>query len=283
MTITYLNGAFVEHKDAMVHIEDRGYQFADGVYEVVALVNGTWLDWQAHCDRLRRSLEIMRIDWHQSDTALKAIIDELAERNHQRDGALYLQITRGVAPRNHAIASGLTPSVSAYLLPPKAKNKALYENGMAAITVPDERWKRRDAKTIALAPASLAKQTALDEGVHEAVMHEDGIITECSASNLFIIRQDGTLQTHPANEKILAGITRAAILRLAEEHGIAMEETPFAIDEMKAASEAFITSTTMYAVPLTQLDGAAIGDGKSGPVTKKLMDAYAAYVAEQCA
>jgi D-alanine transaminase len=281
--ISYVNGQYTDHVDASVSIDDRGYVFSDGVYDVALIKNGRYIDWPEHCERLQRSLDGLRINYRVSNDGLKAIVDVLLQKNGLSDAMLYLQITRGAAPRNHPFPSpeqepALVMTVSQAKLPPATQ----YENGVAVITLPDLRWKRRDYKTISLLPNIMAKQEAMEAGAEEAILVEDdGFVTEGSATNFFIVNKYGALQTHPLNPRILGGITRMGVLKVARENGIKVLEAAFTKDEMNLAQEAFITSTTKHILPVSNIDGKNIGTGKPGDVTKKLIVFYKEYIAKQ--
>lgn len=281
--ISYINGKFVDHKDTSVSIEDRGYQFSDGVYEVVYVRDSALIDWQAHCDRLKNSLDGLKIDYQVSPDALRDIIRELLKRNELTNAALYLQITRGVAKRDHQFPTdAVSPSVIMTVGEAKFPSKAQYETGVKTITCPDQRWKRRDLKTISLLPNTLAKQAAVEQGAAEAILVEDdGYITEGSSTNFFIVDKEGVLRTHPTTQRILGGITRMGVLKVARNNGIAVKEEAFTPEEALNAKEAFITSTTKHILPVVELDGNVIGSGKPGAITKRLMSLYEEFVAKQ--
>lgn len=279
--VSYVDGRYLPHRCARVSVEDRGYQFADGVYEVVAVIGGRLIDEDMHLDRLDRSLGALRIPWPMSRRALRLVMREMIRRNRiHRFGALYLQVTRGVAPRNHAFPLRAQPVLvmTARPLPPFDMEAAL--RGVAVVSAPDERWRRPDIKSVSLLPNVLAKQRAVESGAFECwLLDESGMVTEGTASNAWIVSERGELLTHAADRAILAGVTRASLVQLAAEHGVELAERPFSLDEAKRAREAFISSTTSWVKAVVRLDDVPIGDGTAGPVTRRLLDWYAAGVA----
>lgn len=273
--IAYVNGRYVSHHRASVHIEDRGYQFADGVYEVMAVIDGQPMDEEPHLDRLERSLSELHMKSAMARPPLRAVLREVIRRNRIRDGILYLQMTRGVARRDHPFptkgATTLVVTARPATLPPPDALRA----GVHVVTLPDIRWKRCDIKTIALLPNVLAKQRAREAGAFEAwLMDEDGFITEGSATNAWIVTKKGVLITRHANRSILNGVTREGILKAAEEAGISIEERPFHLEEAKDAGEAFLTSTTSFLLPVLKIDDTVIGGGKPGKITNRLFQRY---------
>ncbi len=277
--VAYVNGRYLPHRQAAVHIEDRGYQFADGVYEVCAVHRGRLLDEQGHLERLDRSLGELRIDWPMSEPALRVVMREVIRRNRLTNGMLYLQVTRGVAPRNHAFPDQADSALVMTARATKPFDVEAHRRGVDIITIPETRWARRDIKTISLLPNVLGKQQAREQGAYEAWMVEaDGSVTEGTSSNAWIVTQGGELVTRQPGHAILNGITRLAILKLAREEGITFAERSFTVDEAKAAREAFVTSTSSFVRPVRRIDGARVGDGEPGPLTLKLLDTYAAYM-----
>ena len=274
----YVNGQYLPHSDAMVHVEDRGYQLADGVYEVVAVHDGRFVDEQPHLDRLDRSLFELRIGWPMTPAALKLVMRELVRRNGLRNGILYLQVTRGVAPRDHAfpktrVVPGLVMTTKrARTLPATA-----VRDGVAVITIPDIRWGRCDIKSVALLPNVLGKQAAHEAGAFEAwQVTASGVVTEGTSTNAWIVTREGKVVTHPPGPQILNGVTRLTVLRLAAESQIAVEERPFTFEELRSAREAFLTSTTSHVLPVTRVDGELVGDGKPGRIARRLRELYTA-------
>lgn len=268
----YVNGSYRPLSDAAVHIEDRGYQFGDGVYEVVLVRGGKLYDFDGHMQRLGRSLAEIAIAPPVSDTVLKMIIKRLIRLNGLRNGIVYLQITRGVARRDHKFPKDVTASL---VLTTKHLQVATETSGKSAITVPDQRWSRRDIKTIQLLPNCLAKQAASERGAFEAIMvMPDGTITEGSSSNLWMVSNTNTVITRPANADILNGITRLALARIGADRQIKIEERAFTVDEALSAKELFVSSATSAAMPIIELDGHKIGNGQPGDITMALRAAY---------
>lgn len=279
MKITYLNDKFIPHSEAFVHIEDRGYQFADGVYEVVAFEARTLIDAKEHFERLDRSLQEIRIENPFTIHEWLDLAKELIAKNQFEDGTIYLQVTRGVAERNHAFPSNIKPSILMNVTASKTPAAELFENGAYAVTTREIRWARRDIKSISLLPNILAKQFAKENNVIEAIfVEENGIVTEGSSTNIFMLDENDHLITHPTNNQILAGITRARILFLAEQAGIICHERPFVLYEAYNAKELFISSTTMIAMPITRLNNRVIADGKVGEISKRLLKSYHEYI-----
>jgi D-alanine transaminase len=278
--LAYVNGRYLPHGRAMVHIEDRGYQFADGVYEVIPLHRGRLVDEGPHLDRLAYSLGELRIAWPVARPVLPLIVRELIRRNRLSDGLVYIQVTRGVAPRDHkfpARAKSALVMTTKRLKPPAA---ALLEAGARVITVPDIRWRRCDIKSLALLPNVLGKQQASEAGAFEAwQVDADGLVTEGTSTNAWIVTAAGRLVTRPATAAILNGITRGGLIRVLAEQGVTMEERPFSLAEAKAAREAFLTSSSAFVLPVTRIDDAVVGDGRPGPLTRRLRQVYLETVA----
>jgi len=273
--ISYVNGRYLRHSQAMVSIEDRGYQFADGIYEVIAFYNRRFLDAGPHLDRLERSLRELSIPMPMGRRALEFVAQEILDRNDRNDGTLYFQITRGVARRDHLFPKNVKPSLVMTVGGMRSPKPAEFENGVAVIALPDQRWARRDIKSIGLLPNVLAKQRAAEAGAREAwLLGEDGMVLECAVSNNAIVNAKGEVITHPATHAILGGISRHVMLGLARGAGIKAIERPFSLAEAKAAKEAFITGTTSNVLPVVRIDGGAVGDGRPGPVTKLLQALY---------
>ncbi len=281
----YVNGHYVPHGAAAVHIEDRGFQFADGVYEVISCVNRHFADEVGHLDRLERSLREMRIAMPMARKALQLVMREFIRRNRLKNAYVYIQVTRGVAPRDFKFPQGdVRPTlvVSAIGRPSFdiAERKKLLKK---AVTVPDIRWKRRDIKTTCLTAQVLAKQTAVDRGAYEALMvDDDGFITEGSSTNAWIVDKQGTLITRPTDHNdILKGVTRNAIQSLCKQEGVKIVERAFTPAEAYKAKELFITAATTLVMPIVALDGHKIGDGKLGKLTSKILDFYFAYATDE--
>lgn len=282
MRISYVNGRFVPHAKATVHIEDRGYQFSDGIYEYVAFYNGVLLDGGLHFNRLERSLKELGIAMPLSRKALEQAVATLIKRNKMKDGGLYVQVSRGVAKRDHAFPKDIKSSLVMTVCPPKTPAPDVVKNGAKVITTADIRWGRCDIKTVSLLANVLAKQQAVEAGAREAILiRENGVVSEGAVSNAYIVTKSGVLMTHPANQHILAGVTRNVVLRLAKKAGIKVAEKSFKLADLRAASEVFITSTSINVLPVTLIDGKKVGSGKPGPVTQKLQALYNIYVFKQ--
>jgi D-alanine transaminase len=278
----YVNGRFVRHADALVHIEDRGYQFADGVYEVVTVLGGDFVDEAGHLARLKRSLGELRIDMPFSDAVLKLVMRRLIRLNRIRDGYLYLQVTRGVAPRDFKFPKATKPAIVMTTRRQAFKPEFPSQNGVSVVTVPDIRWVRRDIKSVGLLAQVLAKQAAADAGAFEAWMVDpNGFVTEGASSNAWILTADGVLVTRQADGSILHGITGNSIEALAAEQGIKVERRPFTVDEALAAREAFLTSATTFCLPVTEINGRAIANGHPGEMSRTLRRVYYEYGREQ--
>jgi len=273
----YVNGRYIGIDDPAVAVEDRGYQFADGVYEVIKAIHGRPLDLERHLDRLERSLGELALPLPMSRGALKRVIAETLRRNRLRRAIIYLQVTRGVAPRNHLFPKEAAPSLVVTVRRAPFPSRAEREDGVGVISLPDQRWGRCDIKSIALLPNLLAKQEAHEAGCREAwLVDAEGRVTEGSSSNAYIIDRDGRLVTHPLGPAILGGITRSVLLELAREDGIEVVERPFSLEEAKAAREALMTSTSSLVLPVVRIDDRAIGNGRPGSITTRLQALYLA-------
>lgn len=275
--IAYVNGRYVPHRNAMVHIEDRGYQFADGVYEVCEISRGYIMDMTRHLDRLDRSLRELQIAWPMSRKALQIAMSEVIRRNMVKDGLVYLQVTRGVAPRDHPFpAGGVKPAVviTAKRLDPAAVARRAAA-GISVITVPENRWDRVDIKTVGLLPNVLARQAAKAAGAHDAWFVEpDGKVREGAASNVWIVTKDNVLVTRQAETGILRGITRTTVIDVAKKLGLGVEERDFTVDEAKNAKEVFMTSATTVVMPVVSVDGQSVANGHPGSTTLSLREAF---------
>jgi len=271
--IAYVNGRYLPMRAAKVHVEDRGYQFGDGVYEVCEVRGGRLIDERRHLDRLKRSLAELRIRPPMSPAALGIVLREVIAKNRIGYGIVYLQVTRGVARRDHAFpAPEVRPSVvvTARALN-SARNEALAAAGIAVVSVPDNRWGRVDIKTIGLLPNVLARQAAIERGARDAwLVDKEGAVTEGASSNAWIVTQAGTIVTRPADDAILRGITRTVVLEAIKTLGLAVEERAFTLEEAYAAREAFVTAASQIVLPVVRIDGRPIGDGKPGPVATAL-------------
>jgi D-alanine transaminase len=271
--IAYVNGRYISHREAAVHVEDRGYQFADGVYEVCEVRQGRLVDERRHFDRLARSLSELRIRPPMSRAALGVVLRETVRRNRVRDGLVYLQITRGVAKRDHAFPPGsVSPSfvVTARSLD-AAGRESTAEQGIAVITVPENRWPRVDIKSVSLLPNVLAKEAAHAAGAKEAwFVDAEGYVTEGSSTNAWIVTREGKLLTRPADHGILRGITRTVLLDVIAAHALTLEERAFTVEEAYVAREAFVTSATQLVMPVVRIDGQPVGNGAPGLVASAL-------------
>lgn len=270
----YINDEYLPEAEARVSVFDRAFLFADGVYEVSAVLRGRLVDNEAHLTRLHRSLTELQIPQPYSDDEIVAAQKRLIELNGLGEGLVYLQITRGPADRDFAFPEKPEPTLVMFTQAHTLVDSPMAERGIAIKSVEDIRWKRRDIKTVGLLAPSMAKQAALDAGADDAWMVEDGYVTEGTSNNAFIVTSDRTIKTRQLSNLILHGITRAAILRLAEEESIAVEEAPFTLEEAYRAREAFITSATAFALPVVDIDGHRIGDGRPGPVVQRLRRLY---------
>lgn len=273
--IAYVNGRYVPHREACVHIEDRGFQFADGVYEVIAVRGGGFIDETPHLARLHRSLAELRIAPPMSDAALKAVMRETVRRNRVVDGIIYLQITRGAAPREFSFPPGARPSLIMTARAQRPLDPKIIERGVRVVTVPDIRWARPDIKSVALLPNALGKQQAREAGAYEAwQVDRDDNVTEGTSSNAWIVTTKNEIVTRPADHAILNGVTRLGVLKVAAEAGLKLVERPFSVAEAKAAREAFLTSTTNFVVPIVRIDDATVGEGRPGELARRLRALY---------
>ena len=272
--IVYVNGQYKPYADAAVHVEDRGFQFADSVYEVIEVLRGGLVDETRHMDRLERSLGELQLPPPMSRAALRLVIKETLRRNSVADGVVYLQVSRGAGgPRDFAFPPHDTPATLVVIARRQKKSKidVQAEAGIAVITTPDIRWGRSDIKTVMLLPACLAKAAAKREGAREAwFVDAEGFVTEGASSNAWIVTAKGQLVTRQIDSRILAGVTRATTLDAATADGLNFEQRPFTVIEARAAREAFITSATNTIMPVVRIDGATIGDGRPGPVARQL-------------
>ena len=278
----YVNGRYLPHGSASVHIEDRGYQFADGVYEVVPVAQGTLVDEEPHLDRLERSLDELRIAMPMSRGALKLVSRELMRRNGLSNGFLYMQVTRGVAPRDHKFPKQARPALVMTTRQTKPASAQALAKGVGVITIPDIRWKRCDIKSVSLLPNILGKQQAVEAGAYEAWMVDpEGKVTEGTSTNAWIVTKDGVLVTRDATNSILNGITRMRLLDLMRGEGLSFEERSFSLEEAHEAKEAFITSSTNFVMPVTRIDDRPVGNGHPGSVTMALRRSYEDFVAAE--
>ncbi len=275
--VAYVNGRYLEHSQAVVHVEDRGFQFADAVYEVWAVFDGKLADCDGHFNRLDRSLSELSIDQPMSRAALRMVIGETLRRNRIKDGMVYLQISRGVAKRDHAFPD--PAPLPTLVLTAKPINydalNAKAAKGVSVITQPDIRWGRCDIKTVGLLPNAMAKTLAHDAGAEEAwLVDEMGLVTEGASTNAWIVDASGTLRTRDTQANILRGITRATLIERLKEEGIAFSEVPFSVEEAKGAKEAFLTAASAFVLPIVQIDNITIGNGQPGPLSLSLRRLY---------
>lgn len=282
--VSYVNGRYVPHGEATIHVEDRGFQFADSIYEVIAIQNGRLVDAARHFDRLERSLRELRIPVPMPRAALEVVIREVVRRNRVGRGTVYVQVTRGRARREHAFPKSPVPGLVVTARPTRPQPAALLAEGVSVITIPDIRWARRDIKSTALIANVLCRQQATEAGAYEAwLVDADGMVTEGTASNAWIVTRDRHLVTRTADHSILCGITRLAVADLAATQGLVFEERPFSVEEAKRAAEAFLTGTSSIVLPVVRIDGAPVGDGRPGPVARSLRAAYDAMSASAVA
>ena len=270
----YVNGNFVPEAEATISVLDRGFLFADGVYEVSTVVDGRLIDNRAHLARLSRSLEGLAMAPPCSEEELVAAQERLLKENGVEEGLLYLQVTRGAAERDFAFPDEPSSSLVMFTQAKQVLESPLADRGMSVVTVPDLRWKRRDIKTVSLLAQSMAKQAALEAGADDAWMVEDGYVTEGSSNNAWIVTDERLIRTRQLGTEILAGITRAAVMRFAKEADYRVEEAPFTVEEAQAAREAFVTSASAFVMPVVSIDGQPIGDGQPGEVTRELRRIY---------
>lgn len=271
--VAYVNGRYRPFGGAMVHVEDRGFQFADGAYEVCEVRDARLVDERRHMERLQRSLEELRITLPMPLSALSVVLHETVRRNRVHDGIVYLQVTRGVARRDFAFPAAATrPSivVTARQIP-RQQGDAAAAAGIVVVTVPETRWARPDIKSVALLPNVLAKQAARDRGAREAwFVDRDGRVTEGASSNAWIVTADGSVVTRPADQAILRGISRTVVLDVLAAQGLRLDERPFTVAEACAAREAFVTAASQIVTPVVRIDGHPVGEGKPGPVAAAL-------------
>jgi len=271
--IVYVNGDFVPDREARVSVFDRGFLFGDGVYEVFPVLEGRLVDREHGLSRLDRSLGEVEMDWPCSREEYIGVQESLIERNGVREGIVYSQITRGVAPRDFAYPDNVQPTLVAF-----ANSRPLLDNpaagtGLAVVSVPDLRWKRRDIKSISMLAQCMAKQAAMSQDAQEGWLVEDGLVTEGVSSSAFIIR-DGAIITRPLSSRILPGVRRKVILDIAAEQQLELVERPFSLEEAKTADEAFLSSASTLVLPVVSIDGQPIGDGRPGTLTRRLRTLY---------
>lgn len=277
--ISYLNGEFLPHEKCMVHIEDRGFQFADGVYEVTLFENGKLIDGDAHIERFFRSLREMKIEHNFSAKELQKIQLELFAKNKMDAGTCYIQITRGATNRVPWVPKNLKPTISATVSPRKKVTAEEFARGFSLMSHEDIRWQRCDIKTVALLASSMINQKAKDNGFDDAVFVRNGVVTEGSFANAFIVDGNDTLITKAAGNHILCGITRNRLIEIAKKNNIKVEERDFSLDEMLGAKEVFLTSSSLILRPIAQVDGKTIYDGKNRKIATILNDGYNDFIA----
>ena len=272
--IVYVNGSYVPEEEAKVSVFDRAFLFGDGVYEVTAVVEGQLLDFAAHLARLDRSLAEIALKPPLTHAALRTLHEELIARNKVEEGIVYLEITRGVADRDFAYPEDAKPTVVAFTQSRPLIDNPYATTGVKIITIPDIRWKRRDIKSTAMLGQAMGKQAAKLRGAYEAWMVEDGHVTEGTSSSAFIVDKDGIVRTQPLGQHILPGVTRRSVLRLAEIEGVRIEERPFTVAEALSAREAFMSAASAFVLPIVEIDGTRIGDGRPGPIAKLFRKLY---------
>jgi len=272
--IVFLNGSFLPIEDAKVPFMDRGFMFGDGIYEGIAMLDGRLIDNEAHLERLERSLAEVQIPNPYTRGEWTSLQEELAHRNGMTEGFIYFQVTRGVAERDFFFPESTKPTVAMFTQAKSIAHAPAAETGIAVVTVPDLRWQRRDVKSINLLAQVLAKQAAKEAGAQEAWLVEDGFVTEGGSSSAFIVTKQGSIVVRPLSNAILPGITRKSLLRLSQKDGIALEERRFTVEEAHEAAEAFLTSASNFVLPVVSIDGRPVGDGKPGPITKRLRELY---------
>ncbi|WP_027487628.1 D-amino-acid transaminase [Allorhizobium undicola] len=272
--IVYINGEFLPENEAKISVFDRGFLFGDGIYEVTAVLDGKLIDSDLHMARLERSVKEIGGFLPVSTQEIVAIERRLMQENGLTEGLIYLQYTRGAEDRNFLWSEGLQPTLVLFTQAKKLDHGKILETGLKVKIVPDQRWERRDIKSVCLLPQVLAKRIAADAGCDEAWMVEDGFVTEGASSTAYIVTADGRIITRANSNTTLPGCTRAALLQVAAEQGLIVEERPFSVEEAFAAVEAFLTSASNFVVPITSLDGRPVGDGKPGPVVKRLRALY---------
>ena len=272
--IVYVNGEYVPEEEAKISIFDRAFLFADGIYEVTAVLDGKLVDYEPHMERLHRSLRELDMAQPISDAELKEMHLQLMTRNNITEGLIYMQITRGVAERDFSYPENAKQTLVAFTQLKELFDPPAAKTGIRIITIPDIRWLRRDIKTTGMLAQAMGKQAAKEAGVNDAWMVEDGYVTEGTSNTAFIVVDENRLITRPLSNAVLPGITRRMILKLAESGVITVEERMFTVDEAKSASEAFLTSASSFVMPIVEIDGAMVGGGQPGPVSRKLREMY---------
>tara|TARA_Y100000590_G_scaffold195069_1_gene221551 strand:- start:431 stop:1309 length:879 start_codon:yes stop_codon:yes gene_type:complete len=277
--ITFINNKFVQHNKAKVSVEDRGFLFADSIYELISVFDKKIIDKDQHLNRLKSSLKKIKIKYKFNKVKFDKIISKLIKLNKIINGYIYIQITRGVAERKHEFPNSYQPTIVIFTKHLSIK-KQIYDKGVKIVTMPDLRWLRRDIKTTSLLPNILSKQLAVEKNAFESWLIDNGNITEGSASNAWIIKSSNTIITHPASNKILKGVTRDTVMKLLKTNGFKIKEKPFNLIEAKNAKEAFLTSSTLSVLPVIKIDNYNISNGKPGDLTKKIMNLYNNYISK---
>lgn len=270
----YLNGAWVAEGDAKVSVFDRGFLFADAIYEVTAIIHGKLVDYPGHLARLKRSLDALGIAMPVAEAELLDLHKEIARRNGIEDGLIYLQVSRGVQDRDFVFPEAMEPTFVMFTQTKKVLDNPKWKTGLSVKTVPEGRWSDRQIKTVQLLYSSLRKTEANRQGYDDVLFVENGHITEASSANFHIVTQEGVLVTRDLSNALLHGITRGSILHLARQANLKVEERAFTPEEAKAASEAFVTSATSFVTPVVKMDGVTIGNGEVGPISRRLLDIY---------
>jgi D-alanine transaminase len=272
--IVYVNGSYVPEEEAKVSVFDRAFLFGDAVYEVTAVLDRRLVDFEPHLARLDRSLKEVALAPPLTHAELRALHEELIKRNGVEEGIVYLEISRGVADRDFAYPEKPRPTLVAFTQSRPLIANPYAASGVKVVTIPDLRWKRRDIKSTAMLAQAMGKQEAKLKGAYEAWMVENGLVTEGTSSTAFILDGQGVIRTQPLGHHILPGVTRRAVLRLAALEGISLEECPFSVAEAFAAREAFMTAASAFVLPVVEIDGVGIGDGRPGPVARKFRSLY---------
>lgn len=280
MRSVYVNGGWHDEAAATISVFDRGFLFADAVYEVAAVVGGRLVDYEAHASRLRRSLSELQIPEPMGAEALLAVHREAVSRNRLEEGLVYLQATRGSADRDFVIDPTARPGLVVFTQAKSVLRNPKADTGLSVRCVPDRRWGRRDIKTVQLLYSSLVKSQAVQDGFDDALLVEDGVVTEASSANVHIVRADGALVTPALSTALLPGITRASVLALGREEGVAVGEEPVALEAIAEAREMFITSATSFVLPVVSVDGRPVGDGRPGPLTRRMRQLYIEHALE---
>ena len=272
--IVYVNGDFLPEEEARVSIFDRGFLFADAIYEVTPVLDGRLIENEGHMARLERSLRELAMPAPMPVAEIAALMEELVRRNDLREGSVYLQVTRGAADRDFLFPEGAQPTLVMFTQARPVRHTRAAREGLRVVSTPDLRWGRRDIKTVQLLAASMAKQAAHDAGADDAWLVQDGFVTEGSSNNVYIVTRDGAIVTRHLSNEILHGVTRASVLKLAREAQLRVEERPFTIEEAQGAAEAFMTSASSFVTPVVEIDGVKLGDGAPGPVARRLREIY---------